>query len=515
MRRVEQRHDVREAVHREPDQLFLAPHLAVVAREAARPLAGAEPVHDHPREVARLEPLRPPTAKSAGAHAAIPSGVARSSASSSCAARADAATSCTRTTAAPCTKHQTVVASVASSRVVDRRVAERRGRGTTCATCRRAAAPRPAPRARAARRATRGCARSSSRSRCPGSASMRVGADAGRDRGVDARAQLVADLADDVVRSCASALHRARRAAHVHQRRTSRPRRRRRASMSGSAVPPETSFTIAAPGLERGRRDRAPSWCRCSPGPRLAADELPHDRQRRGAAPRRRRPASAPGRVDSPPTSSTAAPAAASARPCATAASASRVAAAVGEGVGRDVDDPHQRSPGQLGDGPRVTVRRLANAPVTARIGGLATDSRRQSGRQGPEQRHDLGPGRRILLEEAAHGRRDGERSRACARRASTCTDARPRSSRTRRAAASASTIASAICVVSRSCTCGRLANPSTRRASFDRPVMRPSSPGMYATCARPWNGIEVVLADASTARCRAPAPSRRGRPRT
>ena len=48
---------------------------------------------------------------------------------------------------------------------------------------------------------------------------------------------------------------------------------------------------------------------------------------------------------------------------------------------------------------------------------------------------------------------------------------------------------ASAICVVSRSCTCGRLAKPSTRRAIFDSPVMRPSSPGMYATCARPANG--------------------------
>src|SRR5215831_14356319 len=42
------------------------------------------------------------------------------------------------------------------------------------------------------------------------------------------------------------------------------------------------------------------------------------------------------------------------------------------------------------------------------------------------------------------------------------------------------STIASAICVVSRSCTCGRFAYPSTSRASLDSPVIRPSSPGMY-----------------------------------
>ena len=39
--------------------------------------------------------------------------------------------------------------------------------------------------------------------------------------------------------------------------------------------------------------------------------------------------------------------------------------------------------------------------------------------------------------------------------------------------------IASAICVVSRSWTCGRLAYTSTRRAIFDSPVMRPSAPGM------------------------------------
>ncbi len=51
------------------------------------------------------------------------------------------------------------------------------------------------------------------------------------------------------------------------------------------------------------------------------------------------------------------------------------------------------------------------------------------------------------------------------------------------------STSASAICVVNRSCTCGRRANPSTSRASFDNPVILPSAFGMYATCARPANG--------------------------
>src|SRR6478609_6724238 len=38
---------------------------------------------------------------------------------------------------------------------------------------------------------------------------------------------------------------------------------------------------------------------------------------------------------------------------------------------------------------------------------------------------------------------------------------------------------ASAICAVSRSCTCGRLAYRSTSRAIFESPVTRPSLPGM------------------------------------
>ena len=72
VRRVEQRHDVREAVHGKPDQLFLASYLAVVAREATGPLTRAEPVHDHPREITGLQSLRPASAQSCCAHAAIP-----------------------------------------------------------------------------------------------------------------------------------------------------------------------------------------------------------------------------------------------------------------------------------------------------------------------------------------------------------------------------------------------------------------------------------------------------------
>ena len=50
VRRVEQREDVGEAVADEPDQLFLAPDLAVVAGEAAGPLRRREAVLDDPAE---------------------------------------------------------------------------------------------------------------------------------------------------------------------------------------------------------------------------------------------------------------------------------------------------------------------------------------------------------------------------------------------------------------------------------------------------------------------------------
>ena len=45
---------------------------------------------------------------------------------------------------------------------------------------------------------------------------------------------------------------------------------------------------------------------------------------------------------------------------------------------------------------------------------------------------------------------------------------------------------ASAIWLVRRSWTCGRLAYMSTTRANFDKPVTLPLLPGMYPTCATP-----------------------------
>ena len=184
----------------------------------------------------------------------------------------DAATSCTRTTAAPCSKHQTVVASVASSRAVHgrRRRATRprndlRDVPTSSGTRR---APRAPGSAREQREVVLGRLREADARDRRGSTRASTPAATAR---VDPRAQLVADLAHDVVRSRASSLHRARRAARVHRDERRVRRRRRRASSSGSAVPPETSLTIAAPASSAAARDRRPSSCRCSPGRRPCA----------------------------------------------------------------------------------------------------------------------------------------------------------------------------------------------------------------------------------------------------
>ena len=65
-----------------------------------------------------------------------------------------------------------------------------------------------------------------------------------------------------------------------------------------------------------------------------------------------------------------------------------------------------------------------------------------------------------------------------------------------------ARSIASAISVVSRSWTWGFFASVSTTRATFDRPVICCDLFGMYATCARPLNGIRWCSHRPRGARC-------------
>ena len=79
------------------------------------------------------------------------------------------------------------------------------------------------------------------------------------------------------------------------------------------------------------------------PGPRRRSASMTGTTRRisSSASTRRRRP----GRVDSPPTSTMSAPARTARRPCATAASASRIPAAVGEGVRGHVEHTHDPGP--------------------------------------------------------------------------------------------------------------------------------------------------------------------------
>ncbi len=213
---------MRELVDLEPDQLFLASHLAVVARESARPLPRTEAILDHPREVPRLQPLRPPSPQPRGAHAlaahAATTPVGR------CAfqhveQRGGADRTRRRRARAP-SRHlleATRPTSRASLRRV-RRPAGRRAacRGTTCATRRRRAARRRSRRARAARAAARGCARRSCRTRCRG----RRGSRRARTPAAIAastRPRRYAPTSRTTSAYAGSLLHRARRALHVHR----------------------------------------------------------------------------------------------------------------------------------------------------------------------------------------------------------------------------------------------------------------------------------------------------------
>ena len=296
------------------------------------------------------KPLRPAPPQPARGHAAIPFGCrAFHHVEQLDGARATPATSCTRTIAAPCVEAPTVVASVASSRADG------------------SSSPSDAPEERLARRADEqrhADARGDlgeraqqrdivlgglARTRCPDRRAARRRRHR-RRRAASTRARSSSPTSRDDVVVVRLVLHRARRAAHVHRDEHGAARRRRRRSMSGSAVPPDTSLTIAAPASSAARGDAAFVGVDADRhagvgGERRARPAGP------GAALRRRRPASAPGRVDSPPTSSTAAPAAASCE-------------AVRD---RGVGDREKRPPSEKESGVTFTT------PISARRGRSAT----------------------------------------------------------------------------------------------------------------------------------------------
>ena len=139
-------------------------------------------------------------------------------------------------------------------------------------------------------------------------------------------------------------LHRLGLALHVHQhqagarlphqRRTSRDPRRR-----------VTSFTMAGAGGERRAGDRGAARVDADRGRRGFRVQAARSPAAPGRAPPRRDTRSAPGRVDSPPTSRMSAPSATICSPCFTASSAPSEHPAVAERVGRDVHDAHDQGP--------------------------------------------------------------------------------------------------------------------------------------------------------------------------
>ena len=283
-----------------------------------------------------------------------------------------------------------MVASVASSRAAGSAVADDARRGTTCATCRRAAARRRAA-------ISSGSDASSSRlcssvlpKPMPGSAISASARDAGGARRVEPARRGTSPTSRDDVVVVRVALHRARaRPACASRRSRRRPRRRRRACRGRRAGGDVVDDRRA--GLERGARRRPPSGVDAD-GHRAVGGERLDDGEHPAQLLVGSSTGSAPGRVDSPPTSSSVG----TRRDQLAAVRDGRVgieeAAAVGEGVGGDVHDTHDRPRGQIdhrerpGHGPEVSPR------TTERSLGLG---RRERLPGAPMQRHRLGPGRR------------------------------------------------------------------------------------------------------------------------
>src|SRR5512132_1368397 len=184
--------------------------------------------------------------------------------------------------------------------------------------------------------------------------------------------------------------------------------------MSGSSRPAETSLTTAAPASSAARATAA-FVVSTLIGPLVVV-------ARRATTGITRRSSSstgtgaAPGRVDSPPTSRTSAPCSASSIPCATAASGSRKRPPSENESGVTLTipmtaarAPHTRS--------HSNIQSQRTGGVDACAGGLYVPyARIRDASAAPaglaDEAHRLRPGCRVVLEHAAHGRRDGQRSR-------------------------------------------------------------------------------------------------------
>ena len=188
-------------------------------------------------------------------------------------------------------------------------------------------------------RAARGCVRALAE------ADARIDADARRvDAGGHARGRARAEeslhLAHDVV-VLRARLHRGGLALHVHQAH-GRGARSRRASSAPGACNARTSLMMCAPAATAAAHDLRLAGIdgheRPATSPRCARSPAP-----RGRFPPSMLTGAAPGRVDSPPTSTMAAPSSAMRSPRSNGRFEREIAPTVGERIGRDVQDAHDR----------------------------------------------------------------------------------------------------------------------------------------------------------------------------
>ena len=139
-----------------------------------------------------------------------------------------------------------------------------------------------------------------------GIGAQRVGGDAGVARDREPLDEEVADLGDDVV-VAGLVLHRARLTLHVHRDVARHRASATTSSMSGSARPAETSLTTVAPASSAAAATAALRGVDADGHPGLGRRaRLTTGSTRRSSS--ASVTGSAPGRVDSPPTSSTSAP---------------------------------------------------------------------------------------------------------------------------------------------------------------------------------------------------------------
>ncbi len=153
----------------------------------------------------------------------------------------------------------------------------------------------------------------------PGSSTRRSSVEPRAEQRVTPRGQLAAYVLDDVVVD-GPRLHLGAVAAPVHRDVGRRRFAATAGTISGSARPPETSLTMRRAGVDAPRRDLGAASCRWRRRP-LGGERRTTGRTRRSSSSTEGR--SAPGRVDSPPTSTMSAPRPRASRPWAMAASGS------------------------------------------------------------------------------------------------------------------------------------------------------------------------------------------------